>query len=337
MLVATSVVATLAWKVTDFINKKNGFVRKIKPETIKISNVKDRPLGITKICGITNQSVYFQLVQPGYVFVSDIGLKSMGMILLNFPMSKEKNLVFDTHIDSPKVNIFLGNKGLAFSGTITDSSLKEYSFGPKAFTRSISVPDNLFVIRAFEMKNGKAMQNFFKFNNLTGKKDEEKTPIINDTIAGIASDGLLHYDKINNLLTYVYYYHNGFVTLDTNLNLAYKGKTVDTLYTFQTVTNSSAKSGVIEYTNFAPSRKVNKISCVDNGKLYNNSSLKADNESRQDYINKDVIDVYTLKDGSYTGSYYIPTYKGERLQQFKVFDKIIVALYEDYIVTYSIK
>jgi hypothetical protein len=48
------------------------------------------------------------------------------------------------------------------------------------------------------------------------------------------------------------------------------------------------------------------------------------------------VDIYSLKNGSYKGSFYIPAYNGKKTHQFQVVDQKLVALYGKRVVLYDL-
>src|SRR5690606_3253437 len=73
--------------------------------------------------------------------------------------------------------------------------------------------------------------------NIIGKIDLEKqdnitisNQLIQKQKDGIFdTDGMLRYNSDKNQIIYTYYYRNEFITADSNLNLDYQGRTIDTV------------------------------------------------------------------------------------------------------------
>ncbi len=137
-----------------------------------------------------------------------------------------------------------------------------------------------------------------------------------------------------NLLIYLYYYRNEFICLDTNLNLLYKGSTIDTI--------SKAQIKIVEIrsekiSTFAERPLiVNRKSCISRGWLFVNSGLKANNEERQSFDQLAVIDLYSLIDGTYQFSFYMPDPITKKMRDFIVVEKTLIALYDNYIAAYDL-
>jgi len=67
------------------------------------------------------------------------------------------------------------------------------------------------------------------------------------------------------------------------------------------------------------------------------SRLKADNEYELDFNENSIIDIYSLKNGDYKGSFYIPAYKGEKALQFQVIGHQLYALHGKTVLLYDMK
>ncbi len=151
-------------------------------------------------------------------------------------------------------------------------------------------------------------------------------------IGGFKTAGILYYDTATQQACYTYLYQNGFICMDTNLNLTLKARTIDT------ITNREIKVAHVgsSLTMKQPPQEVNYIGDVFGGRLFLQSMLKADNEYELDFTESTVVDIYGLKTGSYTGSFYIPAYKGHKALNFKVIDNNLYALYGKTIVLYDL-
>ncbi len=143
-------------------------------------------------------------------------------------------------------------------------------------------------------------------------------------IGGFQTDGMLNFDTATNQACYSYYYQNGFICMDTNLNLTLKARTIDTI-THREIKVTRVRSSL---TMKQPPQYVNLAASVFAGKLFLQSMLKGDNEYELDFNENSVVDIYSLKNGSYKGSFYLPAYKGKKTHQFQVIDqKLVCALW----------
>jgi hypothetical protein len=128
----------------------------------------------------------------------------------------------------------------------------------------------------------------------------------------------LNYSSVSNSLVYLYYYRNEFICADTNLNLKYRGKTIDT--------NTVAKIKIAklnsrnQLTLAEPPLLVNKSACVWKNYLFVQSHLIADNENKEIFRHASVMDVYSQN----------------KVKSFKVADNHLVAIFGRYYLSYQL-
>jgi hypothetical protein len=135
------------------------------------------------------------------------------------------------------------------------------------------------------------------------------------------TDGSINYSPTLDAFVYVYFYRNEYLGLDTNLNLVFRGKTIDT--------TSVAKIKVTRLhdriTMSAPPLVVNRISQVAGDELFVCSEHRATNEFESHWKELSVIDVYNIRDQSYKYSFYVPDFDNHRMESFLVHDDYLVA------------
>lgn len=124
--------------------------------------------------------------------------------------------------------------------------------------------------------------------------------------------------------------------MDTNLNLLYRARTIDTFSSYLAKGATIKNSSGVSYTLDAPPSFVNWQGCVGNDMLYLQSVLMADNETKEEFANNSVIDLYALSDGSYQGSFYLPKHKNSRASNFRIFNETLIAVYKNEVIKYNL-
>ena len=199
-------------------------------------------------------------------------------------------------------------------------------------TLSLPISNTSFALRTFDPK----LRQYVLAKDRTGFPHIAFAPgVLQKQTEGIFStDGMLRYAPDLSSLIYVYHYRNQFICTDTNLNILYRGKTIDT------ITQAQIKVSEIEsenkFTLSAPPLFVNKLSCTWKNWLFVNSALEAKNEMKNNFDVSSVIDVYDLRNGSYKFSFYIPDYGKKKIRAFAVNNNALIALYDNYIMTYNL-
>lgn len=170
----------------------------------------------------------------------------------------------------------------------------------------------------------------------------QKSFILPKQIDGIfCVDGRMIYDDKNARLYYMYYYRGEFLCLDTNLNLIYKAKTIDTVriakVKVKNYTEATNGINLSKNTIMSASPLVNNYFAVDADKIYIKSNLKAENQTLSEFRISNSIDVYSTNNGRYLYSFYIPKVYNSKLLEFKVRDSYFYGLYHAGLVAYDLK
>lgn len=237
-------------------------------------------------------------------------------------------------IDSPRIYLFAENKP-AIVKTRFDSALFEISIlPPGAFTREAMIDTDRFILRKYESKL--TDQIFVRYDLRTGqlKKERGISQLYGD--GGMITDGQLRVDQQSGGVYYMYFYRNLLLAFDTSLRSVRKFSSRDTVRSFQLKTGLVRNGPTTAYTNITPANIINKATCVQDGLLYNMSTLKADNETDEFFSGHSVIDVINLKNGHYLGSIDLPAFDGRKIAQFVVSGHTLIALYTNSIVTYDL-
>lgn len=155
-----------------------------------------------------------------------------------------------------------------------------------------------------------------------------------------STDGIFDYDRKTKLLVYSFFYRGLLVCLDSNLKILYKAKTIDTIknanISLKPITKGANKRPT--GTTFStPAKIVNRRIYIADDKIYVHSYIKADNEKLEKFEKGDVIDIYSLTNGKYSASFYLPKIRGEKLAEFKIYNNKIFALYNHQIAIFNIR
>lgn len=314
---------------------KNGFNRNWKPEMVQLIRETKVTQPLQKICGATASHYFFSVPNPQGVIVLDTALLKLDTMVYGLPLYPNIFSANSTWIDSPNVYFFANNVPAMYRGRLNNPYMDSISLGKNPFTRAAWVSPDHVVLRTLT-KNADA-QIFQLINSHTGQVEKEADIIPGQQAGGFENDGTMVYDQQGKRLLYVQYYTNRFYCIDTNLQVLYTGKTIDT---------TNINPTVIEKTRYKDGDKiapgssritVNETSCTGDGYLFVQSGLRADNELWSAFKQNGVIDVYSVADGKYTGSFYIPLKEGEKITSIFVKDKKLLVLYTGYVAQYRLQ
>jgi hypothetical protein len=205
---------------------------------------------------------------------------------------------------------------------------------PGPFTREAMVGTDCFILRKMEPRL--TDQLFVRYDLNTGllKKEDSISQIYGD--GGIVSDGQLHFDPKTGRLYYIYFYKNSILSFDTSLHSPVRFSTIDTTRSFKINTAIVNNGGTAAYTNITPASMINKVNYVQNGLLFNMSTLRADNETDKFFSDHSILDIIDLKDGRYLGSIHFPVFNGGKPSRLMISDNRLIALYTHHVIIYDL-
>lgn len=284
------------------------------------------------IAGITRRGIYMgNYLQPDQVHYINLKQKSRADFKLNIP-DKEK-IAWGTlkiTIDSPCVYAYEALTPTILNGSLPKNEFSRSGLTVPPFDKGNPISPQSFVVRSFDHKSDqKVLTRLSLIGPATksfklAKKQEGR----------FSTDGILICNPHLNQVIYVYYYHNAFVGLDTILNQKFSGHTIDTITDPQIKVAALKSDHTIRLLN--KPLVVNKYAATDGARLYINSALRADNEQASNFTKFTVIDVYDIKHNKYLFSFYLDKHKNAKLYEFSVFNGQLIAVYENYLLTYNV-
>lgn len=327
-------VVWLLYLASDKINHRpNGFIRLIPPHMATPEKILDIQYNSYYIAGATPTHIYLgNAVAPTYVLKTDYALSDTAHMRLQLAREADLSGPATVVIDSPHVYVTEGTQGAILHASVENPVLHRLPEGRRQFYNARPVSPASFILRLYDSAHH---QNVLAKRTLDTAFLQPGIPVLEKQVDGVfCTDGTLHYDPNTAKLVYVYYYRNQFICLDTNLNIQYKGRTIDTVSHAHIKVASLAAEG--RSTLASPSGVVNRLSCIDGKWIYVNSKLMANNEKKTEFDKLSVIDVYSLRDGSYHFSFYLPHLGDSKMRAFRVFNKTLVALYDHYVYTFRL-
>ncbi|PTS95405.1 hypothetical protein DBR11_21435 [Pedobacter sp. HMWF019] len=313
-----------------FRHNKNNFIRLLPPSKVTPGNILDFKTQGWNFAGYSSDSIYLgNLYTPDRLVKVDSELRDTLAVKLGIPNRTKLTKGYTNLVDDSSVYTLDGNRPLLLAGNKSNRVLASAS-KPPFFTQAIHTGGNSFVLRVVQAGQNKLVT--YRTDSV-GFKMAAK--LLEKQVDGIfCTDGNLVKVPNSNKIIYVYYYRNQFICTDDNLNLLYKGKTIDT------VSHAHIKVDYIkslnETTISSPPLYVNKQSAANEKYLFIHSALIADNEVAESLEKVSVIDVYAVKDGKYQFSFYLPDFRGNKIKDFRVYGQSLYALYDHYLYKYQL-
>lgn len=334
---ATTLVAVLYAATRKILHERNSFIR----EYAKLAAVKasELDLGFNSyyIAGVTNEHIYLgNITAPFRMVVVNLTLTDTQHVKLNIKGIDRPSVYKHSFVrlEPPYFYLADGETPALYRGEIGEWTAEKFLPHDTYFTQLVPISKSSFVIRTNLSST---------MDNVLGKLQKD-TPyvrlepqLIERQIDGVfCTDGVLNYNSDLGKTIYTYHYRNEFIVCDTNLNLEYRGHTIDTFSRAQIKVGhiKSSNKRVLTYRKY-----VNKGSAASGNYFFINSNVLAKNDVRNALPSTSIIDVYNLLDGTYRFSFIIRNYDDETLiREFRVFqNRILFSLAGNRIARYDLQ
>lgn len=331
------VVVLLHWSSLD--SNANGFVRQFRPLSFRLVRVVTLPHGSFGFAGSAGRHVILQSFRDKtnlFIIKNDNG--RFDTLRLAYPKAFQTrtNVYHDmsgslVYSSNPFSQVHIKNRSDAQLQTI--EGLR--------FDHLKGMSTSSLVVRA-RYYYGNELNRALAKLDVSGDTPEVKIlPLPEISNGFFANDGVLSYDQKSGKIVYLYYFRGEYLCLDSNLDLCYRAKTIDTVSVAKLETDTVkggffSKGSNRKVVQMAPPSFVHTYLCIDGPNLFVLSRLMADNERKEAHKSSQVIDVYELATGYYRYSFYIPKYRKAKLKQFQVTGNKIHALFGTSLVSYEI-
>jgi hypothetical protein len=333
--ISSGLFVVILYQVSYKINHRpNGFIRLFPPHMVNPLHVADLNFNSYYIAGASSKNIYLgNYTVPNYLLVFNYSLKDSSSIYLHFPentkLVKGSSVI---SVDSPDIFISDGRVPAIYHATFTDLNLvREKHDSTIYFTTAVPFSSSSVILKVYDPVSHESKM--AKENFLSSRIKYE--PVLEKQAEGLFStDGTISIAKNTGTITYVYYYRDQFICMDTNLHIKYNGKTIDTISNARIQLAKIRSAGVTTFS--APPLTVNKRSCVFDKWILVHSLLKANNEDEETFDQCSVIDVYARADGKYLFSFYLADYENKKITDLRVLNNIIVGLYDNHLYTWLV-
>lgn len=324
---------------------ENGFNRKIKQQILEIKQV--HPLPSPAMYFIGNSPSEKELYLKDFYHLSSIYLINYDLsFLINKPLNLPKDSVFSENkttvgVNGPYMHISNNQTGsLSVFNTNTGNRSNHRLPGISWMDQVNMLSEQSIYSRTLALDGKRFKRHLVKFNYPLNKIDREF--LIKRKIDGnFCTDGLLKLDAKSAKLFYMYFFRGEFICLDTNMNLRYTAKTIDTIkirpISTATISKFIGKNHSTSTKLDKPITPVNRIYTLYQNHIYLLSAIKADNENKADFRNNQIVDIYSQNNGNYLYSFYIPNYEGGKAQDLKIKDGFLYAVYKSQVVKFQLK
>lgn len=317
-------------------DKKNGFTRTVPSVAAVLKNSLVLKYPAYYIAGYASQHIYLGNYSASlHLLAVNQNLKDTQELILKIsPEERYAWKLARVMVDSPAVYMAEGNTPALYKGKLDNLMMNRFLPQSCFFNMLQNISTTSFISRSIHIDSLGNKQNILAKVKTDSPYVKLGEGIITKQVDGIfCTDGTLDYDRQTGKLIYLYHYRNEFVTLDTNLQVIYTGHTLDTNTTAK-IQVANMSTGISKFS--APPTYVNSRARIADNRIYILSSLLADNEDRTTRQHNEIIDVFSLNDGRYIYTLYIPLKGKERITDFIIKGNQLFALNDQTLNAYSI-
>ena len=330
-LVAAGLVVGLFLSSEQIIKKENNFIRRFGQYPIRDEKAFDLGVNSYYFAGMADGQIYLGNVTAPLILTRiDTALTTRKAVKIKLDNTNHSFRFIQAQVKPPHFYLYDGTVPVIYRGILGDSLAHTISFEDCYFSQLQVIDSVNFAFRAQSSQSKSWVLGTLELERNPAVKLDYQ--LLEKQVDGIFdSDGQLLQDDGNGELVYIYTYRNRFLVMDRELNLLRK------LHTIDTTTRAKVQVRLLSdgrHQMDAPPLLVNKTSVVHGQVLFNASMLMGKFESREQWRQAVVVDMYQTGLQEYLGSFYVYHRGKNRMTRIFATDKHLFVLSGSEIVRY---
>lgn len=332
-LLSSGIIVALFFSSEYIIKKENNFTRRFL----------FHPILEKKTITLDNSSYYFAGFDNSSVYLGNRQYP-LSLTTINSEMEQQRkvflvpdNLAYhfkniSVEVKTPDVYIYDGTVPVILKSKLGSTSAKTISFDDAYFTQLAIIDSSKFLLRTQSIKTKNLVVGQMNLDLPQKLRLDER--ILTRQVDGVFDmDGSLISDAWKQNFLYIYAYRNQFIVFDKDLHIRNRLNTIDT------IKNAQIKTVILSDGTHKMSRpplKVNNFAAAYKGLLFNQSTLIGKYESKKDWNNAYVVDIYKTDSQNYIGSFYIYKKHNQKLNSFIITNKYLYIILDNKLIQYEI-
>ncbi|MBK0368630.1 MauE/DoxX family redox-associated membrane protein [Flavobacterium agrisoli] len=307
------------------IQKENPFIRKYVHMSCNKASATVLYSKNLYFAGSDKRTIYLaDRLAPLYITAYDTALKIRKNFKIELKDDKYPFRSVQVKIAPPYFFLLDGTVPIIYRGKISNWKAEVLMKESGYYFSNAAVIDSVHIaFRTQGEKSGENILGIFSFKN--GLQSSIKDNLLEKQIDGFFdTDGMMNYSVESKIFTYLYYYRNEFIVTDDQLQLKFRGNTIDTNKTAKLKPVFIKEMGRRKLA--SPDYVVNRLSTVRKNQLFVNSTLPGRYEDKQMWKTTSIIDVYDLSTKSYISSVYIYNANDGRMRDMLVLDNNVYVI-----------
>lgn len=254
--------------------------------------------------------------------------------IINLPKSTLRFRSLKLTVIAPYFYFYDGTTPVVFRGSVSNWQANQWLYNVAYFTHMTSVDSSTIAIKALSNSTHENVLGLITKNasDIVSLHPE----ILQKQVDGIFdTDGILSFNSANKQLVYSYFYRNEFIIISPNFKSHLNYKTIDKteIANIKAVTLKKKNRKVL----VEQPLTVNKNCTTSNDYVLIQSGIIGNYEPKDTWNTSSVIDTYSILNGTYQFSFYIPHQEGKELSAFSMSASKIIAINGQYLTIYQLK
>lgn len=318
----------------NIVRYHNKFIRRLSNAPVTKLHVTDLPFNSYYFSGVNDTTIYLGNT-TSQLLLTELDTDG-GILKENHITLSNNNLPFRSvtvKVRPPYFYVYDGMIPCVFRGKIKDWNAQLYNSGTEYFSFAEPVDSATFAVRTQKRVTGESI--IGKFGLFSHTPTVLNKSLLQKQIDGVFdTDGILMFSAGLNRILYLYAYRNQYIVADPDLQIDFKGNTIDT------ITKANITLAHIENRNANKLANqpllVNKTAAVFKNLLFVNSNLPGRYESLEMWKKASIIDVYDISANSYLESFYVYDIDGKKIRNIIVHKDKLFAMIGNHVVKYKI-
>ena len=324
-LISILIITILFVKSEQTMHKENPFIRRFIQGTATKTATAELYSNTKYFAGNDRATIYLgDTYAPLHIISYDTILKEKKQFKIELEREDFPFAAVQVRIEPPYFYLMDGTVPVIYKGNISDWKAKLLMYDNNYyFSKSEVIAPNKIAFRAQEVKTLNNILGIFTFSD--SLKVEYAPKLLQKQMDGFFdTDGMMHYNSKAKQLIYTYYYRNQFIIADDNLNLLYRGNTIDTTTIAKLKVVHIKETGQRKIASLPAT--VNQITAVSNQLLFVNSKIIGRFEPKEMWKKAAIVDIYNTTNNTYVSSFYIYEEDKAKLKELYVVDNILFAI-----------
>ncbi|MHA7831831.1 MAG: hypothetical protein ACX93O_12090 [Flagellimonas sp.] len=309
------------------VHRNNAFTRRFPPHPV--NKQYDLNLGFNSyyIAGLFQNQLYLgNRTAPWHLLKINLDTRDTSHIQLVPSSPKLQYRSLKVNVVPPYFFMMDGTMPLILRGNIGEWKAKPWMEGEAYFNKALVVDTNKILIRTIETKSQKSTLGLIEKHK--GFQVRLDTSLLRRQGSGLFEmDGIPIAGSGTGHMGYVHYYRNEFLTMDLNMELVLRQRTIDTVQQAQIKVAQMDQKRNFQMS--APPTIINKAAAMNKDLVLIRSDRLGLNESLDMLDQATIIDVYHTSKRTYEFSFYLYNINRHKVREFAIQNEQLIGLADD--------